>query len=453
MSKRSTCPSAHSSAALPPSKHKKVVGRALLKVLTVLLINGGLFSLVLPLLAQTTSPGTEIRNQATGSFEDPDDMGNVQEVLSNEVVVQVSEVAGITLTATASPAEAPNSINSSNASQGDGVITADDVVYFTFTLTNVGNDQTQFVLPDSPASITNGSLFGPIEVIEYDADGTGAAAVDLTGNNISVPVNGGGVATGSLLNGIAGTNDGSLPAEGTLTVRVPVLVDAGLADGDRVTVIMGDTDAIGEQNQPLAAGTDDVATQDNTGTENGDSVAAPPENGEREASISQIVTVGADDDGDGIPNSQEQPGDRDGDGVPNSQDFDPQGYLYDEVTGEIIPGGTISVSTPPGGVVTINDDGSATGFYQWTASVQPGTYTMAVTPPPGYTVSSSCLNSDPPAYDPTGNANPDMLGAGENGTTGRTITGIEADIIWGRSDSWCDTTTGPISGLINIFNK
>ncbi len=51
-----------------------------------------------------------------------------------------------------------------------------------------------------------------------------------------------------------------------------------------------------------------------------------------------------DTDGDGIADFIEGQGDRDGDGVPNHEDYDPTGYFYDEATGRILKGGSISVN-------------------------------------------------------------------------------------------------------------
>ena len=123
-----------------------------------------------------------------------------------------------------------------------------------------------------------------------------------------------------------------------------------------------------------------------------------------------------DTDGDGVPDSVEGTGDRDGDGIPDSEDYDPTGYsFYDEVTGQIIPGGQIAVTGP--GVVTIVHDGSS-GYFAFTTDGTAGTYTMQVTLPPGYAWSSTCLRKDPPPFDPTGGPNPTVLGNGENGATG-----------------------------------
>jgi len=123
-----------------------------------------------------------------------------------------------------------------------------------------------------------------------------------------------------------------------------------------------------------------------------------------------------DTDGDGIWDSDEglPTDDRDGDGVPNYQDFDPSGYFYDEATGQILTGGSVSVTGP--GVVTIIDDGSATGQYQWSHDGTQGDYTMTVTFPPGYAASLTCL--DLGVLNPDATPDPLSLGAGENGSTG-----------------------------------
>jgi LPXTG-site transpeptidase (sortase) family protein len=122
-----------------------------------------------------------------------------------------------------------------------------------------------------------------------------------------------------------------------------------------------------------------------------------------------------DSDGDGIIDNDEGDGDRDLDGVANYQDYDPTGYFYDENTGEILSGGLIEVTGP--GDITIVEDGSE-GYYQFNTDGTPGTYTMDVTAPSGYALSGACLQGDPPAYDPTGEAEPVNLGNSENADSG-----------------------------------
>ena len=131
--------------------------------------------------------------------------------------------------------------------------------------------------------------------------------------------------------------------------------------------------------------------------------------------ITCTFTNEADTDGDGVPDSVEGTGDRDGDGIPDNEDYDPTGYFYDETTGQIIPGGQIAVAGP-GGVTMIHDGSS--GYYAFTTDGTAGTYIIKVTLPPGYGWSNTCLRQDPPPFDPTGGANPTVLGNGENGATG-----------------------------------
>lgn len=122
-----------------------------------------------------------------------------------------------------------------------------------------------------------------------------------------------------------------------------------------------------------------------------------------------------DSDIDGVDDNVEGGGDRDSDGVPNYLDYDPTGYFYDRHDGKIISGGLVSVDGP--GVVTIVENGE-NGFYQFTTDGTAGIYTMTVSLPPGYTWSKTCLQQDPPAFDPTGETEPVVLGNGEDGDTG-----------------------------------
>ena len=131
-----------------------------------------------------------------------------------------------------------------------------------------------------------------------------------------------------------------------------------------------------------------------------------------------------DTDGDGVLDIVEGTGDRDGDGIPDYLDYDPTGYFYNEITGQIIPGGQIAVTGP--GVVTIVQDGSG-GFYQFTTDGTAGTYTIQVTLPRRWGWSGTCLRQDPPPFDPTGGPNPTVLGNGENGATGFLVSNACTD--------------------------
>ena len=111
--------------------------------------------------------------------------------------------------------------------------------------------------------------------------------------------------------------------------------------------------------------------------------------------------------------------DTDGDGIadcddPRASQFDPSGFLYDEADGRIVPGGLVSVSGP-GPVVLLN---GSSGAYEFQITVA-GTYTLAVTPPPGYQFSQACVQQDPPPFNPPSPL-PNVLSLGnpENGNTG-----------------------------------
>ena len=85
-------------------------------------------------------------------------------------------------------------------------------------------------------------------------------------------------------------------------------------------------------------------------------------------------------------------------GVTNYEAVDPAGYIYDEQTGEILPDGYITVTGP--GAINIVDTGNITGYYSWLIDGTPGVYTMSVTPPPNYELSTSRFPSA--TLDPTG---------------------------------------------------
>lgn len=268
------------SSVSPKSKNRFYDYRSLL--VSFLVVGSNLLS-ALPLLAET--PGTVINNQATGSFTDP--ANNDQEVLieSNTVQVTIAEVAGITVTPKGTN-EAPAGVTGAGPFQDNGKINPEDVVYFEYEITNTGNDPTKFFIPDAPSSITNGTLEGSIEVISFNPDGNTPTSIT------PAPVPNGGTNTA----GITGLPDnGSIAPGGSITIRVPIKINAGLADGDTVTAIMGDTppndNSAATQNQGLQPGTNDVTTEDNPDGAVTDEAAGQPVNGVREASATQDVTV------------------------------------------------------------------------------------------------------------------------------------------------------------------
>lgn len=257
---------------------------------------------VLPVLAASPAPGTVIENQATGSYIDPTD-NSEKEIESNTVKVTVAEVAGITVVGSGIT-EAPSSVSGAGTYQGNGSINTGDIVYFQYTITNVGNDPTQFFIPGSPSSITGGTLQSSIQIIEYDPDGSSGATAptDLSASPVDIPST--GTTTGTAL----GLPNGSLPAGGTVKIRVPIQITAN--SSTTVQVIMGDTasndNSTNTQNQAYSANSSnlDLYTQDNQDTDgianeaNGNPVNGDATNHRQEASYSQSTSVKGIDAGD-----------------------------------------------------------------------------------------------------------------------------------------------------------
>jgi hypothetical protein len=260
----------------------------------------------LPVLASADiAGGTKIENQATGSYVDGDIPGAATETtVSNIVTVKVAEIAGISITAQV-PTDAPGNATSypNDASgtqlvpgpyQGFAGIHLGDIVYFDFIINNIGNDPTQFVIPSS-ASVTNGTV-GQLQIIEYG--GTAITPVNVPTTFSAIGNN-----TGTLLSTVSGANGGSVPANGSIKVRVPVVVN----DSGNVTVLLGNTNPTTNpaQNQPYVANNyvtnsnnnADVFTRDNTDPATALTAAADhevigvPANGEREASADATVPI------------------------------------------------------------------------------------------------------------------------------------------------------------------
>ncbi len=229
-------------------------------------------------MAAPLTPGTVIENQATGSYVD--DADNSTGTVQSEVVkVTMVEVTGVNVTP----------IGTSGSTH------TGEIAYFDFLITNVGNDPTQFFIPGT-AGVSGGTQ-GQIQIIEVDPDGTGAGTpIALPSGPVSIPAT--GDTTGNLLT----LPNGSLPAGGTLKVRVPVTVTA--VAGSQVTVILGDTgtndNSASTQNQVyLAAATvdRDLYTQDNADPSSigneapGSPLNGDPTNHRQEASAVQSITA------------------------------------------------------------------------------------------------------------------------------------------------------------------
>ncbi|TFI51268.1 hypothetical protein BLD44_026910 [Mastigocladus laminosus UU774] len=221
-------------------------------VVTALLANG-IFQFIAPVLAEGTTAGQSISNTATATYEDPNNPGTTINSTSNTVVVTVAEVAGITVTASG----ITDSTSATPVSVGD-------ILYYNYTVTNVGNDPTKFRVPNL-ARVTGPATAGNLE---YSVDG-GTTWTPISGSEY--------------------TTD-SIPVGGSILVRVPVTVQPGAQTNDVINVTLGDTPG-DAQNQLRDPNGGDVYTIDNADGAVAGEVTGTPVNGVREASVTQKATV------------------------------------------------------------------------------------------------------------------------------------------------------------------
>ncbi len=239
------------------------------QLLAATLAVGSTFQMIAPVLADGTAPGTQIKNSATATFTDGTTNYNAT---SNEIVITVAEVAGINITAQTPSVTNPN---------------AGDTLFVDYLITNTGNDPTQFFIP-GVATLSNTTAFsqnGPIQIVEVNGTALGTPKdVPNAGDN-----------TGNLL-GTMGATSGSIPANGTIKVRIPIKVSASAIAGQTLTVALGETSPANGQNQDRTgnAGTKDVYTVDNANGVGGETNSTSPSNGVREAmATSTPITVNA----------------------------------------------------------------------------------------------------------------------------------------------------------------
>ncbi|NJL63603.1 MAG: hypothetical protein HC903_19410 [Methylacidiphilales bacterium] len=216
------------------------------------LLASSLFQFIAPVLAEGTKAGESISNTATATYEDPLDPGTKINTTSNTVVVTVAEVAGITVTASGVTDSTPAT-----------PVSVGDTVNYTYTITNVGNDPTKFRVPNL-ARVTGPGVAG---TLEYSKDG-GTTWTQISGSEVITD---------------------SIPAGGSIQVRVPVTVQPGAQSNDIINVTLGDTPG-DAQNQLRSPDGGDVYTVDNPDGTPGD-VTGAPVNGVREASATQKSTV------------------------------------------------------------------------------------------------------------------------------------------------------------------
>jgi hypothetical protein len=242
----------------------------------------------LPVWADGTPVGVPITNKATATFTDGT---TTYDTTSNEIAINVAEIAGIALEAQ-TPSN-PNPIVGST-------------LYVDFIITNIGNDPSQFFIPGvaTLSDATNFSQDGPIKIVAVnginlattafvDVPATGAS----TGTLLSTTPSQGSIAAENLITGIA---------KGTITIRVPIAVNPSSPTTATTTVTIGETATANATPQTDTRSSDrtgnindtrDLYTVDNTaiGTATtGETNTTPPANGTREAmATSLLISVGA----------------------------------------------------------------------------------------------------------------------------------------------------------------
>ena len=217
-------------------------------------IANGFFPFVAPALAEGTKAGQTISNTATATYNDPNNPNTTLNTTSNPVVVTVAEVAGITI----------SNVGVVDSTPAD-VIKVGDTLTYTFAIKNVGNDPTRFRIPNLATTT------GPV-----------------VAGNLSYSINGS-------YTQIPGTEviTSSIPVGGTVLVQVPVTVQAGANANDAINVKIGDTPN-NAQNVLRVNNGGDVYTVDNPDAPTIiDEIPGVPINGTREASNTQISTVGS----------------------------------------------------------------------------------------------------------------------------------------------------------------
>ncbi|PZD74989.1 hypothetical protein C1752_00247 [Acaryochloris thomasi RCC1774] len=225
------------------------------------MIAGGLTQSLLPAFAAGTAAGVSISNTATATYRDAPG-GNVIDATSNTVNITVAEVAGVTAVA-----------SGFNDTDG-GAVEANDILEFTFDITNIGNAATDLFIPGLNGLIEENFDATTVEIISVNGTAVGPVAVLANGSTL-----------GSLsLDDLDPDAIVQVRVTGTPAVNTPAGADVGVTIGNTGP----NNNSPSTQNQPDDP-TGDGTNNDEIRTVDADAGNGAPVNGEREASAENSI--------------------------------------------------------------------------------------------------------------------------------------------------------------------
>ena len=140
-------------------------------MLVTAFLASNIFQAVAPVLAEGTAGGTSINNTATSTYEDPNNPGTTINATSNTVTVTVAKVAGVTVTGS----------GVTDKTNPGGQVKDGDQLYYTYTVTNVGNNPGKFRVPNL-VTVTGPGTAGTVQ-INYD-DSNPNGWTDISGSEV-----------------------------------------------------------------------------------------------------------------------------------------------------------------------------------------------------------------------------------------------------------------------------
>ncbi|MEO1392836.1 MAG: hypothetical protein AAFV90_07985 [Cyanobacteria bacterium J06634_5] len=341
-------------------KQKTVRWQVQRPLLAVVLAAAGIFNMASAVFAAGTAADTPIRNTATATYED--DNNNPFNATSNEVLIRVAEVAGLTVVVAPIEDSTPGT-----------PVEPGDTVTFPFVVTNTGNAPTNVFVPGINNIPTTNFVPSPTDPVQvFEIDGT-----TLIGT----------IAPGGELVTNGGTPVVFAPDE-QFIVKVSGTPSPTAADGDTIDVSLGNT-----ADNPTTEGTDQTQNQsddDDAGTNADDlrtvdptpgDLTDDPVNGEREASAVSATTLDASPLALAKILKNSAIADQ---GIPSNPADDLITYTLELDVDDVDPSGTFQPADLEGTAITV-DGATVTRILVSDAIPDETRLNSAATPAPGWT--------------------------------------------------------------------